>query len=107
MARILGLIGGLRLRSGVNVSQSDIVHWNPVFQPRFRFEWHRNQRRLYVIDLEAAARSGQSEGRLIGVDLETEGAGYNALLVWCRGYRAGKEAMAHDDQGKLILLGGL
>lgn len=96
----------LRLRWGSEVNQREIVHLKQRHQPDFRFEWHPSEKRLYCIDLRAAAKAGLSCGNLIGTDLETQGAAYNAMLVWCRGYNAGKSEISHNDQGQLILLGG-
>lgn len=107
MSRLLTLSGLFRLRSGVSVNQADIVHLKQYYNPRFRFEWHQKQRRVYCIDLDMAQKAGgQSLGNLIGTDIETQGAAHGNMLTWLRGFRAGKEAIAHNDQGKLILFGG-
>lgn len=101
---ISNLVGDLRLklRWGSPV-QTDIVHYTPQFLPRFRFEYHKAAKRLYIADKVAV---GLSVANLIGTDIETEGEAYRAILLWGRGYRAGKEEVSHDDQGKLIMLGG-
>lgn len=73
--------------------------------PQFLFEWHPVKKIVYVIDIEMGERTGRVTGNAIAHNALDHGAAWNAVLVWCRGYHAGKEARSHNDSGKTVLLG--
>jgi len=49
----------------------------------FRFEWHPEIKRVYVIRLGVVPEVGDP----IAFDIENQGAAINAVLIWGRGYR--------------------
>lgn len=57
----------------------------PTF-PEFRFEWHPQTKRVYLIRITAE----QPIGEPIAMEIETAGAAHNAVLIFLRGYRAAK-----------------
>lgn len=85
--------------------QPTIRHMKQPRLPDYRFEWHIAKQNVYVIDIAAGERSGRVVGNAIAFNIENEGAANNAVLIWCRGFFAGREALSHNDTGKLVLLG--
>lgn len=57
----------------------------PTF-PQFRFEWHPNTKRVYLVRLSVAPAIGDP----IAMEIESHGAAQNAVLIWLRGYREAK-----------------
>lgn len=57
----------------------------PAF-PQFRFEWHPQTRKVYVIRLGVAPEIGEAFAH----EIADQGAATNAALIWLRGYRAAK-----------------
>lgn len=57
-------------------------------EPGFRFEWHPNTKRLYMIRVGHLTTDGKEVGEPIAFDVENEGQAYNYALVFLRGYRA-------------------
>lgn len=55
---------------------------NPHF-PEMRFEWHEDNKTVYMIRLGVEPLTGQAIARHI----ENHGAAHNAVQIWCRGYR--------------------
>lgn len=73
-----------------------ILHLKNVAIPEWRFEWHPQSRRLYLIRQgvlvdNARVEGGKSErGELIAYNVETYGQAYSALLVYLRGVTEGR-----------------
>lgn len=54
--------------------------------PKFRFEWHSQKRRVYLIRV-----GGKPEiGEVIAFDIETHGDAINAVNIFLRGYNEGR-----------------
>ena len=68
----------------------------PAF-PQFRFEFHPQKHRVYLIRVGAVPEIGEA----VAFDIVDTGAATNAVLIWLRGYRTAKGEM-WDDAGKLI-----
>ncbi len=56
--------------------------------PELRFEWHSIAKRVYVIQVEQKPLMGNP----IAFEITCSGDAHNAVLVWLRGYHAGKAA---------------
>lgn len=54
--------------------------------PQYRFEWHEQARRLYLVRLGVEPEVGE----IVAFDVDTHGAAINAVLIWCRGYDEGR-----------------
>lgn len=92
-------------RGGAAPVQPAIFKMRQSSLPQFGFEWHPGNKIVYVIDVEMGLRTGRATGNAIAFDVDTEGAAYNAMLIWCRGYKAAKDSRSHNDSGKTVLLG--
>lgn len=73
--------------------------------PQFRFEWHSKSHKVYVVDIPMGERIGRVEANCFDWHSENEGRARNAILLWCRGFRAAKNGTSHNDQGKLVIVG--
>ena len=93
------------LRSGAAPVAPQIFHLRQGSLPQFRWEWHPAKQIVYLIDIEMGERTGRVVGNAIAHNIENEGAAWNAVLIWCRGYKAGKHGTSHNESGKTILLG--
>lgn len=58
--------------------------------PQFRFEWHEQAKRVYLVRLEVLPHMGDP----IAFDIADHGAAINAVMIWCRGYNAAKAETA-------------
>lgn len=73
-----------------------ILHLKNVAIPEWRFEWHPQSRRLYLIRQGVLVDNPRVEGgkvergELIAYNVETYGHAYNALLVYLRGVQEGR-----------------
>lgn len=106
LAKTVGYTTSLLLHGGSVAAQPGILHIKQPRLPEYRFEWHMVKRNVYVIDVAMGERTGRVAGNAIAFGVENEGAAYNAVLIWVRGYFAGRDAVSHNDSGKLVLLGG-
>lgn len=57
---------------------------SPAAFPHFRFEWHPGARRVYLIRLNVEPLMGEP----FAFEIDNEGAAWNAVLIFLRGYRA-------------------
>lgn len=66
----------------------------PTF-PQFRFEWHSQKRKVYLVRLGRmvdgvlVAKDGPLVGEVIAEHAETHGDGFNFVQTFLRGYREG------------------
>lgn len=67
-----------------------IYHMRQPLVPDVRFEWHPDARRVYAIRVGVTPEVGEP----IAFDIADRGAATNAVLIWCRGYRAAKAEAA-------------
>ena len=74
-----------------------IYHIKAPNAPQFRFEYHPQKKKIYLIRVGVKPEIGE----VFAHDVESEGAAHNAVLIWLRGYRTAKGEM-WDDAGKLI-----
>lgn len=58
--------------------------------PQFRFEWHPQSRKVYVIRLGMTPEIGEPFAH----EIRDQGAAVNAVLIWLRGYKAAKAELA-------------
>ena len=64
---------------------------SPAAFPDFRFEWHPEIKRVYLIRLNVPKE--EMMGEPFAFDIDNEGAAYNAVLIFLRGYRAAQTLM--------------
>ena len=74
-----------------------IFHIKTPSWPQFRFEYHATKRKIFLIRVGVKPEIGE----VFAHNIDTEGAAYNAVMIWLRGYRTAKGEM-WDDAGKLI-----
>ena len=74
---------------------TQIVHIKSPNWPEFRFEWHETAKNVFLI-----RSSAPTHGEMIAMNIETEGGAHNAVLVWLRGYRAGRSDV--DESSRLL-----
>ncbi len=67
-------------------SLGKILHFKQARVPELRFEWHPVRDIVYVVQMDTKVI--QADPFAWGV--ETHGAAWNAVLVFCRGYIAHK-----------------
>ncbi len=60
--------------------------------PDFRFEWHPDTKRVYLIRLAHVPHVGE----ILAFDVENHGAAINSVNVWARGYRCARSEMPLD-----------
>lgn len=53
--------------------------------PQFRFEWHTQKRKLYLIRLNNKPLIGE----IMAEHVDTHGQAYNFVQTWLRGYKEG------------------
>ena len=82
-----------------------VFHMRQGSLPQFRFEWHPVKQIVYVIDIAMGERTGRPTGNAIAHNIDNDGAAWNAVLIWCRGFKAGKDCRSHNDSGQTVLLG--
>jgi hypothetical protein len=58
--------------------------------PQFRFEWHRDSKRVYLVRLGGFPEIGEP----IAYEVADQGQATNAVLIWCRGYHEGRREAA-------------
>lgn len=63
-----------------------IVHIKAPNAPQYRFEWHPKIKKVYLIRVGAVPEIGE----MFAHEIETEGAAWNAVLIFLRGYRIAK-----------------
>ena len=63
-----------------------IYHIKSPNAPQFRFEWHPGVKKVYLIRVGAVPEIGE----LFAAEITTEGAAWNAVLIFMRGYRTAK-----------------
>jgi hypothetical protein len=63
-----------------------IVHIKAPTIPQFRFEWHPKIKKVYLIRVGAIPEIGE----MFAHEIETEGAAWNSVLIFLRGYRTAK-----------------
>ena len=92
-----------------SAGRDKILHLKNVAIPEWRFEWHPQERRLYLIRQgvlvdNARVEGGKVErGELIAYNVETYGQAYNALLVYLRGVAEGRtQSLAPNRSTTLV-----
>lgn len=108
MAGIIAEMSKYLMRGAAQVDTKSIFHFYAPcisLKGRFRFEWHVNSQKLYVIDIALGEKTKNVVANVMAFNIENQGAAYNAALCWCRGYLAAMEGRSHNDQGKLVILG--
>jgi hypothetical protein len=108
MAGIIAQVGHFLLRGAATAAPGKIFHFYAPcvdLKGRFRFEWHTENQKLYVVDIALGEKTKRVVANLMAHNIENEGAAYNAALCWCRGFLAAEQGRSHNDQGKLVLLG--
>lgn len=63
-----------------------IYHIKAPNAPQFRFEYHPGIKKVYLIRVGAVPEIGE----MFAHEIETEGAAWNAVLIFLRGYRTAK-----------------
>lgn len=53
---------------------------------QFRFEWHPVKKKVYLVRVGVVPEIGEAFAH----EIENEGAAWNAVLIWMRGYRTAK-----------------
>lgn len=91
--------------AGKPADPNAICHMTQPGLPDFRFEWHPGKKIVYVINDAMGRRTGRVTANGIGWNVQTEGDANNAVLLWCRGYRACLLGMSHNESGKLSIFG--
>lgn len=73
----------------VGPKQEGQVVWikQPDFEKIFRFEWHPQTKRVFVIRLWEPTLIADP----IALEIDNLGAGVNAVLIWLRGFKEGKQ----------------
>lgn len=71
-----------------------IYHIKAPMAPQFRFEWHPKAKKVYLIVIGAEPEIGEAFAH----EIENEGAAWNAVLIWLRGYRTAKAEGALNVQ---------
>ena len=70
--------------------------------PLFRFEWHPEKKKVYLIRLGVTPVTGE----IVEEEVSTHGHALNVVKVWLRGYRTGKaEIQAITPEGRPIANG--
>lgn len=69
--------------------QAKIYHIKQPAFPQYRFEWHPQSRKVYLI------RTGRTPlvGEILAEHAETHGAAYNFVQTFLRGFREGQMPM--------------
>lgn len=75
-----------------------ILHIKAPLFSQFRFEWHGDQERVYLIRLDATPLHGEP----IAFAIKTHGDAQNAVLIWLRGYRQAR--LEIDEPRELLKL---
>jgi hypothetical protein len=63
-----------------------ILHLKQPGWPQFRFEWHPQTQRVYYLRTESP-----KVGRLLALDIDTEGRAITAVLIFLRGYQESRD----------------
>lgn len=63
-----------------------IIHIKAPNLPQFRFEWHPGIKKVYLIRVGTSPEIGE----MFAHEITTEGAAWNAVLIFLRGYRIAK-----------------
>lgn len=72
-----------------------IYHLKTKNWPQFRFEWHPGTKKIYLIRVGTKPEIGEAFAH----EIETEGAAWNATLIWLRGYGEAKRELSNvQDQ---------
>ncbi len=82
------VLRGLHAPDGPPPAPGEIMQIKAATFPGLRFEWHPGSKRVYVIRLGTMPEFAEP----FAFEIENSGAAHNAVLVWLRGYRAGKAA---------------
>lgn len=107
MAGLLAQVSKLLL-AGSPTNPQPIFHFFApcvALKSRFRFEWHKETKKLYVVDIALGERTKRVTANVMAFAIENEGMAYNHALCWCRGFLACEEGRSHNDQGQIVLLG--
>jgi hypothetical protein len=72
------------LLNGTAPHDARVLHIQAPALPEFRFEWHPQAQRVYIIRLAVTPLVGEP----FAFDIKDHGAAINATLIWTRGYRA-------------------
>lgn len=87
-------------------SAARILHIKQPQFPQFRFEWHPQTERVYVIRIGALPEVGE----VLAHHIDTHGAATNAVLIWLRGFREGSTpaigGLSLADRQRAVGLGG-
>lgn len=90
-----------------------ILHLKNVAIPEWRFEWHPQSRRLYLIRAgvlvdSARVEGGKAErGEIVAYNVENYGQAYSALLVYMRGVKEGRTPSLARRRSKSTTLVGV
>jgi len=71
-----------------------ILHIKQPRHPEFRFEWHPNSKKVYVIRIGVSPEVGE----ILAFDIDTHGGAINAVLIWTRGYAAAQVNFNPSEQ---------
>jgi len=68
-----------------------IMHLKTPNYPQFRFEYHPFKKKVYIIRVGILPEIGEAFAH----EIETEGAAWNAALIWLRGYKEAKRELSN------------
>lgn len=63
-----------------------VLHIKAPTLPAYRFEWHAEARKVYLVRLGTLPEQGE----IVAFDIATHGDAINAVLIWTRGFREGQ-----------------
>ena len=72
-----------------------IYHIKQPSLPQYRFEYHPRVKKVYVIRVGAVPEVGEA----FAFEIENQGAAYNAVLYWLRGYKEAERAAQFPQLG--------
>ena len=73
-----------------NIPAGMVAHIKQPSFPQFRFEWHPEAKKVFIIRLGRTPLIGDP----IAMDIENHGAAVNAVLIYLRGYKERAAEMA-------------
>lgn len=69
------------------VGERRILHLKQPGFPRFHFEWHEHEKKVFVVDLEGPA--GTKIGHCISANADTQNSATALVLAWLQGFMKG------------------
>lgn len=82
--RLLGFLGR---EPHPSAAGQKILHIRaPAHSHRYRFEWHPQSRKVYLVRIGTVPEHAE----LLAYHIETHGDAINAVLIWSRGFTEGR-----------------